>query len=70
MISSSRKRLDEGYGACTDEVRVERRGKSSPDGVEASVAVNSIRSNTGMGAYRLARLLPGWLERAGNGTPR
>ena len=32
MISSSRKRLDKGYGACTDEVRVERRGKSSPDG--------------------------------------
>jgi hypothetical protein len=32
MISSSRLRLDEGYGACTDEVRVERRGKSSPDG--------------------------------------
>jgi hypothetical protein len=32
MISSSRLRLNEGYGACTDEVRVERRGKSSPDG--------------------------------------
>ncbi len=32
MISSSRLRLDEGYGACTDGVRVERRGKSSPDG--------------------------------------
>ena len=35
----------EGYEACADEVRVERRGKSSPDGWEQSVAVNSIRSN-------------------------
>lgn len=35
----------EGCGAC-DEVRVERRGKSSPDGWEQTVAVNSIRSNT------------------------
>ena len=35
----------EGYGACIDEVRMERRGKSSPDGVEAPIAVNSIRSN-------------------------
>ena len=31
-------------------VRVERCGKSAPDGWEQSVAVNSIRSNTGMGA--------------------
>ena len=31
-------------------VRVERCGKSAPDGWELSVAVNSIRSNTGMGA--------------------
>ena len=40
----------EGYGACDDEVRVERCGKSAPDGWRLSVAVNSIRSNTGMGA--------------------
>ena len=33
MTSACRLRRDEGYGACTDEVRVERRGKSSPDGV-------------------------------------
>ena len=51
-------------------VRVERCGKSAPVGWEQSDAVNSIRSNTGMGAYRLARPLPGWLERAGNGTSR
>jgi len=54
----------------SDEVRVERCGKSAPDGWELSVAVNSIRSNTGMGAHRLARPLPGWLERAGNSAPR
>jgi len=53
-----------------DEVRVERCGKSAPDGWEQSVAVNSIRSNTGMGAYRLARPLPGWLEHVGNSAPR
>ena len=35
----------ERYVAC-DDARVERRGKSSPDGWEQSVAVNSIRSNT------------------------
>ena len=40
----------EGYGACDDEVRVERRGKSSPITWEHRDAVNSIRSNTGMGA--------------------
>ena len=40
----------EGYGACDDEVRVERCGKSAPDGSKVPVAVNSIRSNTGMGA--------------------
>ena len=51
-------------------VRVEKCGKSALDGWELSVAVNSIRSNTGMGAHRLARLLPGWLERTGNGTSR
>ena len=56
-------------------VRVERCGKSAPDGWELSVAVNSIRSNTGRGASgfapeRPARPLPGWLERAGNSAPR
>ena len=70
MSELCRLRRSEGYGACIDEVRVERRGKSSPDGWRLSVAVNSIRSNTGMGAYRLARPLPGWLERIGNGVPR
>lgn len=63
-------RWGEGCEACDDEVRVERCGKSAPDGWELSVAVNSIRSNTGMGAYRLARPLPGWLERVGNSAPR
>ena len=50
MTELCRLRRSEGYGACDDEVRVERRGKSSPDGSRVSVAVNSIRSNTGMGA--------------------
>ena len=50
MSEACRLRRDEGYGACADEVRVERCGKSAPDGWELSVAVNSIRSNTGMGA--------------------
>jgi hypothetical protein len=59
-----------GYGACADEVRVERCGKSAPIGSRVSDAVNSIRSNTGMGAHRLARPLPGWLERTGNSAPR
>ena len=36
-------------------VRVERCGKSAPDGWELSVAVNSIRSNTVGGHMRLAR---------------
>ena len=57
-----------------DEVRVERCGKSAPDGWELSIAVNSIRSNTGMEqglhAPRPARPLPGWLERTGNGASR
>ncbi len=57
-------------GIPSGEVRVERCGKSAPDGWEQPVAVNSIRSNTGMGACRLARPLPGWLERAGNSAPR
>ncbi len=62
-------------GISSGEVRVERCGKSAPGGWEQSAAVNSIRSNTGMGASgfvpeRLARPLPGWLERAGNSAPR
>ena len=39
-------RRSEGYEVCADEVRVETCGKSARIGVEASVAVNSIRSNT------------------------
>ena len=46
MNELSRLRGSERYAACDDEARVERRGKSSPDGWEQSVAVNSIRSNT------------------------
>ena len=45
MSELCRLRRSEGDGACIDEVRMERRGKSSPDGVEAPIAVNSIRSN-------------------------
>ena len=41
-----RLRRSKRYVACDDAVRVERRGKSSPDGWEQPVAVNSIRSNT------------------------
>ena len=70
MTAPCRSRRGKGYEACADEVRVERRGKSSPITWEHRDAVNSIRSNTGMGAHRLARPLPGWLERAGNGTSR
>ena len=50
MTETCRLRQGEGYEVCADEVRVERCGKSAPDGWELSVAVNSIRSNTGMGA--------------------
>ena len=70
MNDSRRVRRDERYGACADEVRVERRGKSSPIGWRQSDAVNSIRSNTvvthmaGPAAFRR------WLERTGNGTSR
>lgn len=42
------------------QVRVERRGKSSPIGSRVSDAVNSIRSNTGMGAI-------GWPDRSRGG---
>jgi len=52
------------------EVRVERRGKSSPTGWRQSGAVNSIRSNTAEGTM-LARQFPRrWLERIGNGASR
>ena len=37
---------NERYAARDDEVRMERRGKSSPIGWKLSDAVNSIRSNT------------------------
>ncbi len=46
MIELCRLRRSEGYGACGDVVRVERRGKSSPITWEHRDAVNSIRSNT------------------------
>ena len=70
MTETCRLRQGEGYEVCADEVRVETCGKSARIGVEASVAVNSIRSNTAEEA-RLARLLPRrWLERIGNDTPR
>ena len=54
----------------TNEVRVETCGKSARIGVEASDAVNSIRSNT-VEETRPARLFPRrWLERTGNDAPR
>lgn len=46
MSKLCRLRGSERYVVCDDEARVERRGKSSPDGWEQTVAVNSIRSNT------------------------
>ena len=47
MDELCRLRQSEGYEVCADDgVRVERCGKSAPDGWELSVAVNSIRSNT------------------------
>ena len=70
MIETCRLRQGERYEVCANVVRVERCGKSAPNGVEASIAVNSIRSNTAEEA-RLARLLPRrWLEHTGNGTSR
>ena len=53
-----------------DEVRVERRGKSSPIGWRLSDAVNSIRSNTVGGHMAGPAVLRRWLERSGNGPPR
>ena len=50
MTEPCRLRQGEGYEVCADEVRVERCGKSAPVGSRVSDAVNSIRSNTGMGA--------------------
>ena len=65
-----RLRRSERYGACIDEVMVERRGKSSPDGVEAPIAVNSIRSNAVEG-HMAGPAVPGRrLERVGNGASR
>ncbi len=45
MSSFSCLHENERYAARDDEVRMERRGKSSPDGWEQPIAVNSIRSN-------------------------
>ena len=54
MDEQCRLRRCEGYEACTDDgVRVETCGKSARIGVEASVAVNSIRSNTVEETYGL-----------------
>ena len=51
-------------------VRVERRGKSSPDGMEVTVAVNSIRSNT-VGGHKIGPIvLRRWLKPVGNGGIR
>ena len=50
MYELCRLRRSEGYEVCADEVRVETCGKSAPVGSRVSDAVNSIRSNTGMGA--------------------
>ena len=71
MSELCRLRQSEGYVArADDEVRVERRGKSSPDGWEQTVAVNSIRSNTVGGHKACPAVLGRWLKRAGNGTRR
>ena len=70
MTETCRLRQGEGYEVCADEVRVETCGKSARIGVEASDAVNSIRSNT-VEETRPARLFPRrWLERTGNDAPR
>ena len=60
----------EGCGACDDEVRVERRGKSSPGEWELLTAVNSIRSNTVGEHVAGPAVLRRWLERVGNGASR
>ena len=71
MTETCRLRQGEGYEVCADEVRVETCGKSARIGVEASVAVNSIRSNT---VVRKQQAYPAasrrWLERTGNSASR
>ncbi len=58
------------YGTRIREEKVERRGKSSPDGVETPIAVNSIRSNAVEGR-KAGPAVPGRrLERAGDGASR
>lgn len=70
MYELCRLRRSEGYEVCADEVRVETCGKSARIGVEASVAVNSIRSNT-VGEHMACPAVPRrWLELAGNGKSR
>ena len=59
-----------GYEACTDEVRVERRGKSSPITWEHRDAVNSIRSNTVVETLVGPTVSGRWLEHIGNGMSR
>ena len=70
MAELWRLRRSEGHKAHADEVRVEKRGKSSLADWELLGPVNSIRSNTVEGNVT-GPVSPGrWLERAGNGTPR
>ncbi len=65
-----RLRRSERYGACIHEEKVERWGKSPPDGVEAPIAVNSIRSNAVEG-HEAGPAVPGRrLERVGDGASR
>lgn len=70
MYELCRLRRSEGYEVCADEVRVETCGKSARIGVEASVAVNSIRSNTVEGHMAGPAVPWRWLERVGNGASR
>lgn len=70
MYELCRLRRSEGYEVCADEVRVETCGKSARIGVEASVAVNSIRSNTVGGHTICPIVLRRWLKPAGNGRIR
>ena len=69
MTELCRLRRSEGYEAC-DEVRVERRGKSSPIVRRRNGAVNSIRSNAVEG-HETGPVVPRRrLERIGNGASR
>lgn len=70
MYELCRLRRSEGYEVCADEVRVETCGKSARIGVEASVAVNSIRSNTVVTQQAGPAAFRRWLERIGNDAPR